>query len=135
MGDELLREYRAADILVFPTRIEAYGMVVTEALAVGLPVIATGVGGVPEALGTTPDGAPGVLVPPNDAGRLGEALGAWLSDEGLRAHRRAAHLRRTTLGSWDATARHLAVALASADGGPGWAGAHSAPAASRPARP
>ena len=47
VGDELLREYRAADILVFPTRIEAYGMVVTEALAVGLPVIATGVGGCP----------------------------------------------------------------------------------------
>ena len=135
VGEELLREYRTADILVFPTRIEAYGMVVTEALAVGLPVIATAVGGVPEALGCTADGSPGVLVPPNDAGRLGEALGAWLSNEGLRAQwRRAAHLRRTTLGSWDATVRHLAVALASAGGGPGQAGAHCAPAASRPAR-
>ena len=121
----------------FPTRIEAYGMVVTEALAVGLPVIATAVGGVPEALGYTADGAPGVLVPANDAGRLGEALGAWLSNEGLRAQlRRAAHLRRTTLGSWDATVRHLAVALASAGGGPGQAGAQcAAPAAGRPARP
>ena len=82
VGEELLREYRAADILVFPTRIEAYGMVVTEALAVGLPVIATAVGGVPEALGCTADGSPGVLVPPDDAGRLGEALGAWLQQRG-----------------------------------------------------
>jgi glycosyltransferase involved in cell wall biosynthesis len=136
VGEELVREYRAADILVFPTRIEAYGMVVTEALAVGLPVIATAVGGVPEALGSTADGSPGLLVPPDDAGRLGEALGAWLRDEGLRTQlRRAARVRRTTLGGWDATARHLAVALAIAGDGAGQAGAQSALAASRPARP
>jgi glycosyltransferase involved in cell wall biosynthesis len=136
VGEELLREYRTADTLVFPTRIEAYGMVVTEALAVGLPVIATAVGGVPEALGSTADGSPGLLVPPDDAGRLGEALGAWLRNEGLRTQlRRAARVRRTTLGGWDATARHLAVALAIAGDGAGQAGAQSALAASRPARP
>jgi glycosyltransferase involved in cell wall biosynthesis len=114
-GEELRREYRTADLLVLPSRIEAYGMVVTEALAVGLPVVATAVGGVPETLGCTPDGPPGLLVPPDDAGRLGEALGAWLRDERLRARlRRAARARRTTLSGWDTTAHDLAVALASA---------------------
>ena len=59
-------------------------MVVTEALAVGLPVIGAAVGGVPEALGRTTDGVPGLLVPPDDADALREALGNWLGDAGLR---------------------------------------------------
>ena len=58
-GDELRRQYQAADLLVLPSRLEAYGMVVTEALAVGLPVIAAAVGGVPEALGRTVGGLAG----------------------------------------------------------------------------
>jgi glycosyltransferase involved in cell wall biosynthesis len=116
VGDELRRHYRAADLLVLPSRIEAYGMVVTEALAVGLPVLATAVGGVPEALGCTGETLPGLLVPPEDADRLGEALGAWLRDAELRARlRRAARERRRTLEGWDATARHLAAALVRAD--------------------
>jgi glycosyltransferase involved in cell wall biosynthesis len=114
-GEALRREYRAADLLVLPSRLEAYGMVVTEALAAGLPVVATAVGGVPEALGSAADGPPGLLVPPDDAGRLREALAAWLRDEELRSRlRRAARARRTTLQGWDATARHLAAALGSA---------------------
>ena len=47
------------------SRTETYGMVVTEALSRGIPVIASDVGGVPEALGAAADGTrPGVLVPP-----------------------------------------------------------------------
>jgi glycosyltransferase involved in cell wall biosynthesis len=112
VGEELRREYRAADLLVLPSRLEAYGMVVTEALAVGVPVIATAVGGVPEALGRTADGPPGLLVPPDDPVLLGEALGHWLRDAGLRARlRRAALLRRHALEGWDATARRVATAL------------------------
>jgi glycosyltransferase involved in cell wall biosynthesis len=52
-------------VLVLPSRFEAYGMVVTEALGFGLPVIAASVGGVPEALGMTDHCPPGVLVPPD----------------------------------------------------------------------
>jgi glycosyltransferase involved in cell wall biosynthesis len=88
-------------------------MVVPEALAVGLPVVATAVGGVPEALGRTPSGPPGLLVPPGDAARLAEALAAWLTDGELRARlRQAARARRATLAGWDATTRTLAAVLA-----------------------
>ncbi len=66
-GDELDRAYAEADVLVLASRAETYGMVVTEALARGLPVIAGEVGGVPEALGHAADGSrPGLLVPPGD---------------------------------------------------------------------
>ncbi len=63
-GGDLDRSYAAADLLVLASRAETYGMVVTEALARGLPVVAAEVGGLPEALGRTPDGRlPGLLVP------------------------------------------------------------------------
>lgn len=120
VGAELHRQYQGADVLVLPSRVESYGMVVTEALAAGLPVIATAVGGVPEALGRTTDGLPGLLVPPDDAVALGEALGTWLGDAGLRARlRRAARLRRSSLEGWDATARCVATVLAAAGDEPG----------------
>jgi glycosyltransferase involved in cell wall biosynthesis len=115
-GDELARSYEAADVLVLPSRGETYGMVVTEALARGLPVVAADVGGVPEALGHGTDGArPGLLVSPDDPGALRDALRAWLTDAGLRRRlRRAALERRATLGSWAATTSVLAGVLTEA---------------------
>jgi glycosyltransferase involved in cell wall biosynthesis len=91
-------------------------MVVTEALAHGLPVVATEVGGVPEALGHGADGGrPGLLVPPGDPAVLAAALRAWLEDAGLRARlRRAAGERRASLSRWSDTASVLAGVLAEA---------------------
>jgi glycosyltransferase involved in cell wall biosynthesis len=97
---ELDRAYAAADLLVLASHAETYGMVVTEALAHGVPVVATDVGGVSEALG---DG--GLLVPPGDPVALGAALRAWLGDADLRARlRAAARERRATLRPWAETA-------------------------------
>lgn len=115
-GAQLERAYAGADLLVLASRAETYGMVVTEALARGVPVLASDVGGVPEALGTGRDGTrPGLLVAPGDAPALGAALRAWLGDRALRARlRRAAHERRATLAGWPATASAIAGVLAGA---------------------
>jgi glycosyltransferase involved in cell wall biosynthesis len=108
-GGALGAAYDVADLLVLPSRSESYGMVVVEALAHGLPVVATSVGGVPEALGRAPVGAlPGMLVPPEDPLALGRALRAWLDDPGLRERlARAAAGRRPTLRRWADTVADL----------------------------
>jgi glycosyltransferase involved in cell wall biosynthesis len=113
-GADLDAEYAAADLLVQPSRRESYGMVVTEALARGIPALATSVGGVPDALGRAPDGAlPGLLVPPDDPAALAAALRRWLTEPALRTTTRdAARRRRTGLDGWDVTARCLAQVLA-----------------------
>jgi glycosyltransferase involved in cell wall biosynthesis len=115
-GPELDRAYAASDVLVLASRAETYGMVVTEALARGLPVIAAEVGGVTEALGHGEDGTrPGILVAPGDPAALGAAVRAWLGDGDLRARlRRAARERRASLRGWPATASALSGVLAGA---------------------
>ena len=109
-GADLDAAYAAADLLVLPSRAETYGMVVTEALARGIPVLATAVGGLPETLGHAPDGSrPGLLVEP--AG-LAAALRRWLTDAGLRGQlRRSARARRGTLTGWDDTAARVSAVL------------------------
>ena len=111
--DEVRAAYAASDLLVLPSRGESYAMVVTEALAHGLPVVATAVGGVPEALGHADDGStPGVLVRPGDARALADALRRWLADPRRRQRlRRSAGQRRLTLTSWSLTAAEVAAAL------------------------
>jgi glycosyltransferase involved in cell wall biosynthesis len=112
-GAELDRSYADADLLVLPSRAETYGMVVTEALARGVPVLGTAVDGVPEALGTAPDGRlPGGLIAPDDPGALARALRSWLTDAGLRENwRSAARARRDTLLGWDDTTRRVSDVL------------------------
>jgi glycosyltransferase involved in cell wall biosynthesis len=115
-GADLERSYATADVLVLASRAETYGMVVTEALAHGLPVVAAEVGGLTEALGHGADGTrPGVLVPPNDPAALGAALRAWLTDAELRERsRRAARERRASLSGWSTTTSAVADVLAGA---------------------
>jgi len=117
-GPELDRAYAAADLLVLASRAETYGMVVTEALARGVPVLAADVGGVGEALGRGVDGTrPGLLVPPGDPAALVSALRSWLGDADLRGRlRRAAGERRESLGRWPATTSVVAGVLARAAG-------------------
>ncbi|HET6938106.1 MAG TPA: glycosyltransferase family 4 protein [Nocardioides sp.] len=112
-GVELERAYAQADVLVLASEAETYGMVVTEALARGLPVVATEVGGVPEALGHAADGSrPGLLVAPGDPQALAQALCRWLGNPRERARLRvAARSRRLTLSDWSQTSRELSAVL------------------------
>jgi glycosyltransferase involved in cell wall biosynthesis len=109
-GPDLDRTYASADLLVLASRAETYGMVITEALARGIPILASDVGGVREALG---DMRAGLLVPPGDPPALGAALRTWLTDAELRARlRRAARERRATLLGWDTTTSVVVDVLA-----------------------
>jgi glycosyltransferase involved in cell wall biosynthesis len=112
-GTTLDDAYCGADVLVLPSLVETYGMVVTEALSHGLPVVASATGGVPEALGRLADGrTPGLLVTPGDAVALAQALASWLDDEVLRrSMRRAALERRAALRSWSATTADVSRVL------------------------
>jgi glycosyltransferase involved in cell wall biosynthesis len=68
--------YQASSIFVLPSRYEAYGMALGEAMAHGLPVVSTVAGAIPE---TVPPGA-GLLVPAGDATALADALRPLLVD-------------------------------------------------------
>lgn len=103
----------AADLLVSASRRESYGMAVIDALARAVPVVVSAVGGHPEAVGgASDDSLAGVLVPPDDPGRLAEVLRSWLTDRDVRERmRRAAAERRRTLRPWTGTAARVGEVL------------------------
>jgi mannosyltransferase len=70
--------YRAADVFVFPTRREAFGMALVEAMASGLPCIASRLPGVTDDI--VADGETGLLVEPHDVNALAAALARVLTD-------------------------------------------------------
>lgn len=67
----------AADVFVLPSRWEGLGVAILEAMAMALPVVASAVGGIPEAV---VDGVTGVLVPPEHPAALADALAALVAD-------------------------------------------------------
>lgn len=106
--DELLRTAR---IFVLPSTSEGLPMALLEAMAFGLAIVATAVGGVPEVVRT---GEQALLVPPGDAAALSAALGRLLTDPALCARLGgAARERARELGpaaaadQWDAVYRSL----------------------------
>ena len=80
---DVLRAWKYCTLAVVPSRWpEPFGMVAIEAMAVGRPVIASAVGGLPEVI---QDGLTGILVPPNDSGALLTNLAKLIGDPELRA--------------------------------------------------
>lgn len=85
--DEVLRLFRAADASLLSSTWENFPHAVVESLAVGTPVIATAVGGVPEVV---TDCQNGLLVPAGDAGALAAAIERFYGERGLRQRLAAA---------------------------------------------
>ena len=107
--DELEMLWLKSDLYVSASRHEGYGMAVSEALARGLPVVATRAGAVAEWLPT----AAGVLVPDEDAGALAIVLGDLIRNRGRRVEmQRAALVERDLLPQWTQTASVSDTALA-----------------------
>ena len=105
---QLAGDYQRASVCVLPSHYEGYGMVVTEALARGLPLICTTGGALVD---TVPEGC-GLKVDPGNSGALKNALEHWLDDPGLRLRlTRQATQSRATLGSWPDAAASFARAL------------------------
>jgi glycosyltransferase involved in cell wall biosynthesis len=80
--DDAVRVLAACDLFTLASDNEGLPVAVMEALALGLPVVATAVGGVPEAV---TDGVEGVLVPPKQPEALADALAALAADPERRA--------------------------------------------------
>jgi rhamnosyl/mannosyltransferase len=76
-GDSLAEAYRNAAVLAVPSLRETFGMVITEAMASGLPVVAVNAGGVPTVVADNKDG---LLVPPRDPRAMAAALRDILTD-------------------------------------------------------
>ncbi|MGB3313444.1 MAG: glycosyltransferase [Albidovulum sp.] len=90
----------AFDILAAPSRWEGFGLSVVEGMAMGLPVIASDVGGIPEVTQGTAR-----LIPPDDPGALAVEFGALIGDSSLRLCLGRSARRQAQSFDWSTTAR------------------------------
>lgn len=132
-GGALEAEWAAADLSLLISQAETFGLVVTESIARGVPVVVRAGTGAVEALAA--GGAallPGTAVAlGTDPAPLSEVLRRWLSEPGLRTRWRAAAVAaRDRLPGWDATARAVLAALDPHRSGPD----HEDPERSAPER-
>ncbi len=101
---ELAQVYRAADLLLMPSRSESFGLVALEAQACGTPVLATRTGGLSYAVG---DGTTGILVDGHDPVRWAQATATLLDAPRRLAAMRLAAAQFSRAHGWDVTAGRL----------------------------
>ena len=94
--------YQGARLLVLPSWHEGFGLPALEAMALGVPVVASSRGALPEVVGDA-----GVLVSPDDARGLAAAIESLLTDGERCARLQSAGLARAATFTWDAAARAL----------------------------
>ncbi len=101
--DDLVALYSAADLFVFPSLFEGFGIPVLEAMACGAPVVCSNATSLPEVAG---DAA--LMCDPLDVDGLARSMAVVLDDPTLRGTLSATGMRRAALFSWEDTARTIA---------------------------
>ena len=94
--EELPDWYRAADLFVYPSRYEGFGLPPLEAMACGTPVVTSNVSSLPEVVGNA-----ALLVSPDDEAALADAIARALSDRALRAQMIARGVTQAARFSWE----------------------------------
>jgi glycosyltransferase involved in cell wall biosynthesis len=107
--DALARLYAAGDVFVFPALGDTFGMALSEAMACGLPVIATSSTG--EIHDRVTDGVNGFIVPPADSSALHERMALLANDSGLRRRMGEASRERVEGQSPDVWAEAFETAI------------------------
>jgi glycosyltransferase involved in cell wall biosynthesis len=102
--DDVLELLAGADAFVLASRQEGLPVALMEATSIGLPIVASAIGGVPQVLDDEVDA---LLVPPGDAHLLADAMGLLASDPQMRA--RLGHQARLTSSRFDISAANRAV--------------------------
>jgi len=97
---ELPLWYNAAELFVYPSLYEGFGLPPLEAMACGTPVVAANTSSLPEVVGEA-----GLIVDPLDVEGLAEAMRRALDDEALRQEMREQGLERAKGFSWTKTAQ------------------------------
>ncbi|HWM50175.1 MAG TPA: glycosyltransferase family 4 protein [Thermoplasmata archaeon] len=108
---EVVREFAEADFLVLPSRFEPFGIVLLEAMAAGLPVVASRVGGIPEIVS---EGETGLLVEPDNPDALAEALRLLCQNESLRFSMGRSARERVKRYAWDSVVPRILSVFAEA---------------------
>jgi glycosyltransferase involved in cell wall biosynthesis len=108
---EMPQFWNSVDIAVVPSLIEPFGLVALEALACGVPVVASAIGGLKDIV---IDGECGLLVPPGDAAALSRALSQLVTNESLRLRFAVGARRRAQDFSLQFRSRQLLQFLMSA---------------------
>jgi glycosyltransferase involved in cell wall biosynthesis len=98
--EALARLYTRASIFAFPSRDEGFGIPVLEAMAAGVPVLASNTSSLPEVCG---DAA--VLVDPGNVDAIADGLAGLIADEARRAHLVEQGRRRAALFTWERSAQ------------------------------
>lgn len=117
--ERIVELYAEAEVACVPSLYEGFSLPAVEAMACGVPLVATTGGAIPEVVGR--NGETGLLVPPGDASALAHGLLRALRDPALRARLGAAgrdrvHARFTWRATAEATVAHYREVLAAASG-------------------